>query len=435
MQQSIASLLSHLETEITPWENLDRLWQEKIKSAIPSSSPVYFLSPATSQALAEIIKIAHQEGLTVMPCGSGSKLGWGGLASLSQLVVSTQKLNRIVEHAVGDLTVTVEAEVKLADLQDILKQVNQFLPLDVAYPDSATIGGIVATADAGSWRQRYGGVRDMLLGLSFVRPDGEIGKAGGRVVKNVAGYDLMKLFTGSFGTLGIISEVTFRIYPIPQASGSVVISGYAEPLAKATQTLLNSTLTPTSANLLSSSLLKNLGIGESMGLVVRFQSIEESVKEQIAQTIALGEKLDLTVSLYREQDEADLWQQLSETMTQKGSSTTVTCKIGVLANRAVNVLQRWEELTKGEGLGMIYAGSGLGRLYLDRERSIDILKQMRSITKANQGFLTILESSSSLKQEIEPWGYTGNALTIMRQLKQKFDPKNILNPSRFVDGI
>jgi glycolate oxidase FAD binding subunit len=435
MQQSIASLFSHLDTEIAPWESLDSPWQDKIKNAISSSPPGFFLAPTTGETLAEIVKIAHQQALTIMPCGGGSKLGWGGLVKAPQLVVSTAKLNRIVEHSVGDLTVTVEAGVKLADLQQSLKQVNQFLPLEVAYPESATIGGVVATADSGSWRQRYGGVRDMVLGLSFVRSDGEVAKAGGKVVKNVAGYDLMKLFTGSYGTLGIVSQVTFRVYPLPQASGTVVLGGDRESLAKTSQMLLNSTLTPTAANLLSAPLMKTLALGEAMGLVVRFQSIEESVKEQIAQTIAFGEKLGLKAGVYRGQQEVDLWQQLSQTMTRKRSNTAITCKMGILGNKAANALQRWEDLTKGRGLGMIYIGSGLGRLYLDCEKAIDILRQMRSYTETYQGFLTLLESTPSFKQEMEPWGYRGNALTIMARIKQKFDPKNILNPSRFVDGI
>lgn len=435
MQQSLSSLFSHLNTEIIPWENLDTSWQESIKNAIQSPPPAYLLAPNQSDTLAEIVKIAHQEGIPLIPCGNGSKLGWGGLVKDAQLIVSTHKLNQIIDHAVGDLTVTVEAGVKLADLQTTLKYQNQFLPLDGASPQTATIGGIVATADTGSWRQRYGGVRDLLLGLSFVRPDGELAKAGGKVVKNVAGYDLMKLFTGSYGTLGIISQVTFRVYPLPLSSGTVVLWGEADSVAQTTQTILQSTLTPTALNLLSASLLKNVGHGETMGLGVRFQSIGESVTEQIKQTIALGEKFGLTFSVYRAQQEIDLWEQLSQTMTQKRLNTAVTCKIGILRNQAAKALQKWEALTQGAGLGMIYAGSGLGSLYLDQENPLDILRQMRSFTETHQGFLSILESSPSLKQEIEPWGYTGNALNIMTQIKQKFDSKNILNPARFVNKI
>ena len=177
------------------------------------SRPFYLAFPETLEALATGVKLANEFDWKILICGNGSKLSWGGLVKEAQLVISTQRLNRIIDHAIGDLTVTVEAGMTISQLQQALSPSNQFLPLNPCYPQSATIGGIVATADTGSWRQGYGGVRDLLLGLSFVRADGVIAKAGGRVVKNVAGYDLMKLFCGSFGTLGIISQVTMRLYP------------------------------------------------------------------------------------------------------------------------------------------------------------------------------------------------------------------------------
>ncbi len=122
----------------------------------------------------------------------------------------------------------MQAGLKLADLQAFLAPSGQFLPLDPSYADNATIGGIIATADAGTWRQRYGGVRDLILGFSFIRHDGEIAKAGGRVVKNVAGYDMMKLFTGSYGTLGIIDQITLRLYPETANSETLIITGNSD---------------------------------------------------------------------------------------------------------------------------------------------------------------------------------------------------------------
>ena len=159
-------------------------------------------------------------------------------------IVSTQKLDRLIAHAVGDLTVTVEAGMKFAKLQEILATAGQFLPLDPAYPDRASIGGIIATADTGSLRHRYGGVRDLLLGITFVRADGKIAKAGGRVVKNVAGYDMMKLFTGAYGTLGILTEVTFRVYPLPTTEGTVILTGAADKLANLAKILLSKYFDP-----------------------------------------------------------------------------------------------------------------------------------------------------------------------------------------------
>lgn len=180
--------------------------------------PQAVVYPTSETQLAEVMACAHQNQWRVLPCGAGSKLVWGGLGQGVDLAISTARLNQIIDHAVGDMTLTAQAGLTLAELTPKLAAVNQFLPLDPAYPDRATLGGIVATGDTGSLRQRYGGVRDMLIGLSLVRYDGQIAKAGGRVVKNVAGYDLMKLFTGSYGSLGIISQLTFRLFPVQETS-------------------------------------------------------------------------------------------------------------------------------------------------------------------------------------------------------------------------
>ena len=258
---SLASTVGE-ENVVCLWENLELSQQKHIQQAIASTNPPScIVYPRTTEQLAAVIAASYRDNWRVLPCGSGSKLTWGGLAKGVDVVVSTERINQLIEHAVGDLTVTVEAGMKFSRLQGILAASRQFLALDPTAVESATIGGIVATGDTGSLRQRYGGVRDQLLGITFVRADGQIAKAGGRVVKNVAGYDLMKLFTGSYGTLGIISQVTFRVYPLPELSGTVVLTGTAEAISQAAQTLRGSALTPTQADLLSTQLISSLGLG------------------------------------------------------------------------------------------------------------------------------------------------------------------------------
>jgi glycolate oxidase FAD binding subunit len=418
-------------------ENLEPDWQERLaRTTLPDNIPSCIVYPSISEELARVMMHAHSQDWGVLPCGSGSKLGWGGLANDVDLVVSTQCLNRVIEHAVGDLTVTVEAGVKFADLQDLLLKSGQFLPLEPAYPQDATIGGIIATADSGSLRQRYGGVRDMLLGISFVRSDGQIAKAGGRVVKNVAGYDLMKLFTGSYGTLGILTEATFRVYPVPEAAGTAVLIGGAEAIASATQTLLASALTPTAIDLLSTKLVTQLGMGQGWGLIVRFQSVAKSVKEQCSRLLEVGQTLNLQGTLYTDIEEASLWQSLPEQIWKASQQPAITCKIGVLPNSAVTTLTQLDGLTSSTGLGLIHAGSGLGLLRLDPTTvTPQIIMKIREYCQAQNGFLTVLEAPIALKQQLDVWGYSGNGLNIMRSIKQQFDPKNILSPQRFVGGI
>src|SRR4028119_892166 len=411
------------ESAIYNWENLKPVWQKRITSVnAPENFPSSIVYPKTTEELKSVMSCAYSNNWRVFPCGSSSKLGWGGVGNKVDIVVSTERLNRVIEHAVGDLTVTVEAGVKFAHLQDILLKTSQFLPLEPAYPQDATLGGIVATADSGSLRHRYGGIRDMLLGLSFIRSDGKIAKAGGRVVKNVAGYDLMKLFTGSYGTLGILTEVTLRVYPVPEATGTVVLVGEKEAIASATQTLLASALTPTAADLLSTQLVAQLGIGQGMGLMVRFQSLTQSVKEQSFRLLEVGKQLGLQGTLYAETDECQLWQQLSEQIWTAPHQPRITCKIGVLPTAAATTLAQLDTLTAPSRLGLIHAGSGLGLLRLDPATvTPQTILEMRRHCQAQNGFLTVLEAPISLKQQLDVWGYTGNALNIDRSIKQQFE--------------
>jgi len=416
------------------WENLNFIKQKSIIQAIASPiRPQYLVYPQTPAELASIITYTCDRNGKILLCGSGSKLSWGGLAHNVDIVVSTEGLNQVIEHAVGDLTVTVEAGTKFADLQAVLAKSGQFLPLDPASPESATIGGIIATADAGSLRQRYGGVRDLLLGITFVRADGQIAVAGGRVVKNVAGYDLMKLFTGSYGTLGAICQATLRVYPLPEASATVLLTGDVEKLTQATKSLRASALTPAKFDLLSSLLVKNLRLGEGMGLIANFASLKESVKQQSATLVEVGKQLGLHSSVYTDKDEFTLWETLQQQMRQAGDSL-ITCKIGVLPEATVEVLSQIESIC--QGMGLIHAGTGLGVWRCPDDTTVpEILKVRSHLCQSSGGFLTILEAPIAFKQQLDVWGYAGNSLELMQKIKHQFDPKNILNPHRFVGGI
>ncbi len=422
---------------ICAWENLDIQQQQRFQSAIaPGYFPECIVYPSTSTELTQIITMAQAQGWQVLPCGHGSKINWGGLVTPETkklIVVSTQRLNNLIAHAVGDLTVTVAAGMKLTELQKILGSANQFLALDPTVSETATIGGIVATGDSGSLRQRYGGVRDQLIGFSFVRADGKIAKAGGRVVKNVAGYDLMKLFIGSYGTLGILSELTFRVYPLPSASQTVVLTQKSDAIAQMTKTLLASTLTPTVIDLLSPQLGSNLGFGLGISLVIRCQGIAESVQEQANRVVEIGKKLGLSVQTLSNTDETNLWQKLSAEIDSRDG--IILSKIGIMPVKAVDILNQVDTLFPQGGIGLIHANSGLGKLRLASEQGREGLAKLRSYCESNGGFLTILTAPLAIKQELDVWGYYGNALDIMRQIKYQFDPESIFSPHRFVGGI
>ena len=415
------------------WENLNPIKQKTITQAFASPiNPQCIVYPQTPAELASIIAYISNNNGKILLCSGGSKLSWGGLTQNIDVVVSIERLNQVIEHAVGDLTVTVEAGTKFADLQAVLAKSGQFLPLDPASPESATIGGIIATADAGSLRQRYGGVRDLLLGITFVRADGQIAIAGGRVVKNVAGYDLMKLFTGSYGTLGAICQATLRVYPLPEASITVVLTGNVENLTQAAKTLRASALTPAKFDLLSPELVTNLRLGEGMGLIASFASLKESVKQQSATLVEVGKQLGLHSSIYTDKEEATLWQELQQQMRQTDIEQ-ITCKIGVLPAAAVEVMLLLDSVSRG--MSLIHALSGLGVWRCPADTTVAEILKVRSLCQSKGGFLTILEAPIGCKQQLDVWGYSGNSLELMRKIKHQFDPKNVLNPHRFVGGI
>jgi glycolate oxidase FAD binding subunit len=380
--------------------------------------------PEVAEELAELVAIANRDRVPLLVAGNSSKIDWGGVVTGAKSIVSTQKLDRLIAHAVGDLTVTVEAGMPFAKLQDILATAGQFLPLDPAYPDRATIGGIIATANTGSLRHRYGGVRDLLLGMSFVRADGKIAKAGGRVVKNVAGYDMMKLFTGAYGTLGILTEVTLRVYPLPAHTGTVILTGAVEGLTQAAKILLASTLTPIAVDVLSTAFSRHLEISNAPSLVVKFATIPESIAQQSAELLEIGKQLGLKGGIWQGDLADKTWNGIQ---TGIWGDDRIGCKLGVSSTAVLETIALIDRSTDNLAKGVIHLQSGIGACAFSDAKHISIL---RSQCEAAGGFLSVLQAPVDVKQSIDIWGYRGNSVTLMKQLKQQFDPLNLLNPDR-----
>lgn len=430
---------------VQPTEQQESRWQTAILSgtakpnahSTPSAQAPCLVLPASFDSLTEVMRCAHKEGWRVLACGHGSKLSWGGQVQAVDVVISTERLNQIVQHAVGDLTVTVQAGVSFAELQTTLRQAGQFLPLDPAYPEQATVGGIVATADAGSWRQRYGGVRDLLIGVSLVRHDGQLAKAGGRVVKNVAGYDLMKLMTGSYGTLGILSELTFRTYPWLDDSATVVLTGKPDTLAQAAAEIRASVLTPTMLDWISTEFMTRFDLGDNPGLAIRFQSIPESITEQCDRILKLSSEMTIKTHLITDETETEFWQSIQTLLWPVDGNPTdhCTCKVGLLPTAAMSLLQQLETWTDQPYWARIHASSGIGTIRFAvptaaEKTMIERLKKVRSHCEAANGYLTLLEAPASIKSALDIWGYTGNALSLMQGISRQFNPDQRLSPGR-----
>lgn len=438
----LSSLLG--EDYCIPWQSVEPDKRKQIAKAT-EDAPACLALPGTVDELAQVMAIAAQNDWRVLPTGQGSKLGWGGSVSGIDIALSTARLSRIVEHAVGDFTVTVEPGIKLADLATVLAQKGQFLAVDPAFSDRATIGGIVATADTGSLRQRYGGLRDMLIGVQFVRYDGKLAKAGGRVVKNVAGYDLMKLMTGSYGTLGVLSELTFRLHPVQAVSRSIVLSGSVEAVAQTAAEVRLSGLSPVAFDI---ALSASEDQKEPVELIARFQGIAAGVEEQSERLETIANKYQLAIQRLDQSADAAYWQQVANWVRPE----TILSKVGMkpsaiapLLNRLLNASKKREPSSGFPKLeARLHGSSGLGWVQwsapanTSKEMAKGMAREIewvRSHCQQNGGFLSLLQAPAALKQSVDVWGYTGNALQVMVDIKQKFDPQQLLSPGKFVGKI
>src|SRR5208282_3026303 len=186
--------------------------------------PQMVFEPDTETELAAELRFGDAAGFGVVPRGGGTKTGWGNPPTRADLILSTARLNRIIEHAWADLTVSAEAGCTIQNLQSALAEHGQCIAVDPLWPERATVGGILSTNDSGTLRIRYGALRDLIIGVTIALPDGTLASSGGKVVKNVAGYDLPKLVTGAFGTLGVITRAVFRLHPLPRNTKTLSIS-------------------------------------------------------------------------------------------------------------------------------------------------------------------------------------------------------------------
>src|SRR5437667_2248885 len=191
--------------------------------AVVGAQPKLVIEPGTERELVNVLLLSNYAGLAVIPRGGGTKLGWGNSPASADLILSTARMTEIIEHAWADLTVSVQAGCTIQRLQETLSQHGQRLALDPLWPEKATVGGVLSTNDSGALRLRFGALRDLIIGVTIALPDGTLASSGGKVVKNVAGYDLPKLVTGALGTLGIITRAVFRLHPLPRNAVSLSV--------------------------------------------------------------------------------------------------------------------------------------------------------------------------------------------------------------------
>jgi glycolate oxidase FAD binding subunit len=380
--------------------------------AVGGVVPREVVRPTSVAEVAEVMKAAAADGLTVVPVGGRSKVSWAAPPTSCDLVLDTTGLDRVVEHVAGDLTVVTEAGVLLADLQEHVGRAGQMLGLDP--PEvGATLGGIVSANASGPRRLRYGTVRDLLIGTTVVLADGTVAAAGGKVVKNVAGYDLGKLYTGAHGTLGVVVSTTWRLHPVPPARRVVTVdlpeASAAGPLAIR---LARSTLTPSAVELLGTA-------GGSARLVVVFESIAESVEHQARAAVSL---LDGGTTSESVPDD------LGRRPGGAGDVLLRLAHVPAALSHVLAALPAGAAVAASAATGVCYAA-------VPADAAADLLPGLRTAIAPHDGNAVVLRAPESVRDRLDHWGPVGDALDLMRRVKDQFDPGRRMSPGRFVGGI
>jgi glycolate dehydrogenase FAD-binding subunit len=386
--------------------------------AVDGVVPRQIVEPSDANELASTLQAASRDKQITVLRGGGTKLGWGRPAAAIDLVVSTAKLNTLLVHRHGDMTATAHAGVSLAQFNRELARHGQWLPIDSAF-DAATIGGIVATNDSGPVRHRYGTPRDLLIGVTLALTDGRIVKAGGHVVKNVAGYDLGKFASGSFGTLAAIVDATFKLLPIPQASATLDASyDDGEVLARDVMQVSTSQLEPMAFDVMLD--------GGQYRLRLLFASSPEAVSAQIESAQRLLSKPSTIVT---GDPEMDVW---TDQVRSPWVGTGAVIRFGWLPAKLAEITTLMHDVQQIAGsivmCGRVGVGAGLMRVDGDVRTQAALVQRLRSSVWV--GNVAVLRASHDLKQHVDVWGPASSAADAVRALKGMFDPAGILNAGR-----
>ena len=388
----------------------------------------WVVSPADTAGVSAVLRVAHEEGLAVVVRGAGTKLGWGAPPNRLDLILDTTRLDVLVEHAAGDLIAVVGAGRRLDDLQADLGAAAQWFAVDP--PRRGTIGGLVATADGGPSRLLHGPVRDLVIGATMVRADGVMAKSGGKVVKNVAGYDLGKLLTGSFGTLGVITEVAVRLHPVAPAHRYVTVpvasSGQAHALV---QGVIHSHLVATACEL-------DRPADGATTLAIRLDGIRPGVEARTAGA------LELLGAGAEASDDPPVWWgvELGAPGDVRLKLTHEIASVTALLDIVAEVSDRASLPVDVRGSVAVGTVTAALRAVHDRAAVADLVDALRAACSrpvgsgGTGGSVVVRDADPETKARLDVWGPIP-ALDLMRRVKHRFDPTWMLAPGRFVGGI
>jgi glycolate oxidase FAD binding subunit len=424
--------------------------------AIDGVLPAIVACPADEAQVAAVMRLAHEHRATVFPRGGGSHIGLGHPPARVDVVLSLQRLRQQLAYEPADMTTTVQAGLRLADLQQTLSHNGQRLALDPPAHATTTVGGIVATNMSGPRRLLYGTARDLLLGIAVITVDGRRTRAGARVVKNVTGYDLNKLYIGSLGTLAVIVELTFKLHPLPPGEYTLGLGfSHHADILPLLQTLLELPLRLNSLELLNAAAMTTMHARTGLStpdtaylLLVRLEGDPEVLSRQEQRLLAALQSLPRRGSLvphrWSDVEQARLWREIEEfpvTMHTQAPQGVVS-KVSVLMSHLPALCQHLAAANAAWPV-LAHAGNGIAYVHFPPDDTagaepLQLLTHLRALDDCVHrlgGYRVLERAPVALKHQCAIWEPPANGFTLMRAIKTSFDPDHRLNPGRFIGGL
>ncbi len=417
---------------------------ELSRYVIEGRTPEAAVLPGSVDEVAAIVAHAMETGVPIVPWGGGSAIGVGAPPARAGLVLVLTRLDALVEHEPCDLTATAQAGITIAALQAALRARGQWLSLDPPDAARATLGGVLAANASGPRRHLYGTARDLLIGVTVVTADGAVVRGGGKVVKNVAGYDLPKLFVGSFGTLGVIVEATVKLRPLPDAERLVAVRfERLQDAGVALRNLLGSDLIPNAVDLLDGPSAGALGLPAAPAtLAVGFDGLGEQVDWQVAElatvVVRCGGAKPAPLA-------AETWARLASASRDAFDTPAAVMTLSVLPAVVAETMEHGAQTARKRGLMSAWcAHAGVGHLTAtlcadaprpDPAPIAAVLEEWRAAARAGGGHASVTWAPLPVKSALPVWDEAGAAGRLMKRIKAQLDPNNLLNQGRFVGGV
>ena len=404
-------------------------------------SPEVILYPETVEQVSRVLGFASRRGIRVFPFAGGTKLFLGNPVSAVGAALSLRRLRRVLFHEPSDMVSTVECGMEVREFQDAVGREGQLFPVDPpGLGSGATVGGLVSTNLCGPMSTRYGTCRELILGIRAVRADGEIISLGGKVVKNVAGYDIPKLMAGSLGTLCVLAEATFRLYPRQPFSRTLVL-GFDDHVScsRAARAISAADVVPTCFEILDGKLSSEFAAAPGAGrsVLLRFDSFEEAVVEQVRQVREITSGESASFVEMGDGDSRELWESAREFPFSSGAG--FSSKLALPVTASVGILSELESAPELSGVTvrcLSRPARGVALVSVDGggEEAVGAARFLEDLADSLGGRIMFPGVSGELRERIKAWGNFGDALFLMKNVKRRFDPGNILPGEKIFDA-